>query len=382
MQIFIIARGYPTKQNPQWGCFEKDQALALNKMGHKVVILSYRQHPFIPNLGYQVIEEQGICSISFNALPGRLLGKQGTKLRIWFEQWELDKAYKCAVKLYGEPDIIYSHYLFITHVATHLKRKYNKPLIGIEHWSELNKENIATHIERMAKKTYSTLDALITVSHSLEQSIQNHFKCNSIVIHNMIGDEFQYMPQKTKQILQFISTGSLIKRKGFDLLLLAFKKLKLPSDKWNLNIIGEGKEHRNLQKQIREHGLNNNIHLLGGKNKTEIAELLNQSDVFILPSRNENFSVAVLEALACGLPVIASICGGIKECINDKNGLLFEVDDINGLAKCIKYMYDHHQDYDRQAIAADCKAHFSSEVIAKQLTNIFEDVMAEHKNKK
>ena len=130
--------------------------------------------------------------------------------------------------------------------------------------------------------------------------------------------------------------------------------------------------------QIDESGFSENIHLVGSKNKLEIAQMLNESDVFVLPSRNENFSVAVLEALASGLPVIASICGGIRECINEKNGILFKVDDVEGLSLCLKYMYEHHQDYDRQAIADDCKARFSSEVIAKQLTEIFEDVVAKH----
>ena len=126
--------------------------------------------------------------------------------------------------------------------------------------------------------------------------------------------------------------------------------------------------------------LQNNIHLVGIKTKEQIAEILKNSSIFLLPSRNENFSVAVLEALACGLPVIASICGGIRECINETNGLLFPVDDVEKLAQSILYAVQHIDKYDRKAIAEDCLARFSPEVIAEQLTQIFEETIKKTKN--
>ena len=103
--------------------------------------------------------------------------------------------------------------------------------------------------------------------------------------------------------------------------------------------------------------------------------VLCNSDVFVLPSRAENFSVAVLEALCVGLPVVASICGGIRECINVSNGLLFPVDDIDSLVGVIKKIYECHNRYDREKIATDSRARFSPNVIAAQLTNVFQDVM-------
>lgn len=374
MRIFIIARGYPTKQNPQWGCFEKDQALALAKMGHEVVILSYRQHPFIPNLGYQVVDENGIHAVSYNFLPGRLLGQHGAAIRVRFEKWELKKAYLRAVELYGKPDVIYSHYLFISIVALCL-RQYNVPIVAIEHWSELNREPMSKHILTMGKNTYPNVQHLITVSTPLQQRIKNVFGVQPDVLYNMVGEEFTYTKSTHHGPMRCITTGSLIYRKGFDMFVKAFAQLNLPKDQWEVTIVGEGPERKQLQQHIDEAGFQDNIHLIGKKSKQEIAKLLNESDVFVLPSRNENFSVAVLEALACGLPVVSSICGGIRECINEKNGLLFEVDSVQGLATCLKHMFYHHQEYNRQAIADDCQARFSSEVIAKQLTEIFEDVI-------
>ena len=200
------------------------------------------------------------------------------------------------------------------------------------------------------------------------------------IVNNIVGKEFNFIPKRQDDTLSIITTGSLIHRKGFDLLPKAFSMLDLPNEQWELTIIGEGNEYGNLTQQIHSTSLQNNIHLVGIKTKEQIAEILKNSSIFLLPSRNENFSVAVLEALACGLPVIASICGGIRECINEKNGLLFPVDDVEKLAQSILYAVQHIDKYDRKAIAEDCLARFSPEVIAKQLTQIFEETIKKTKN--
>ena len=108
--------------------------------------------------------------------------------------------------------------------------------------------------------------------------------------------------------------------------------------------------------------MQSNIHLIGKKNKKDIVVLLQQSDLFILPSRSETFGVVYIEAMACGLPIIATDCGGPRDIVTESNGLLIPNED-------------------RKAIAEDCQARFSSEVIAKQLTQIFEDTIKKHKEK-
>jgi glycosyltransferase involved in cell wall biosynthesis len=288
---------------------------------------------------------------------------------------------KKIIKEHGTPDIIYSHYLTTSYVATLLKKKWNIPLVAIEHWSEINKDKLNSWVKKVGQLTYNNVDRLISVSLSLQDRIVQHFGINSLVIHNMVGADF--FNQKNKfnfdGKIRFVTTGRLVYGKGFDLLPRAFAKLNLPKEKWEMNIIGGGEEYDNLQKQINELKLQDNIHLLGQKTKAEVVDILKISNAFILPSRAENFSVAVLEALACGLPVISSICGGIRECIFDFNGLLFPVDDVDALADAIKYMFDNYQSYDRQKIAEDCKNRFSPEVIAHQLTDVFELVLKEYK---
>ena len=160
------------------------------------------------------------------------------------------------------------------------------------------------------------------------------------------------------------------------MLIDAFAASGLAAKNIKIVIIGDGEERNNLQNQISSLQLDNNIVLVGKKTKPEIVEILCESHAFILPSRGENFSVAVLEALSIGLPVIATLCGGIRECINEKNGILVPVDDSRALCDALKKMYYNYSQYETDYIVTDYQTRFSSSAIAKQLTDIFESVIS------
>lgn len=385
MYILLIARGIPSKQDPQWGCFEFEQAKALNAFGHKVVVLSvderFRFNRGKVGLTYKLVD--GIDCYNYCLFPKKISNLFGFSCSSKISEKQYLFLFNKIIEEQGLPDIIYSHYLMLSYNASLLKGYFNIPLVAIEHWSELNKDILIPIAKKIGNFTYPKVDKLICVSESLKLMVKKHFDKDSVVVHNMIADNFcdQQLNFTNTIKIKFVTTGSLIHRKGFDLLPKAFAKLNLPKDKWEMNIIGGGEEYDNLQNQINSVGLQDNIHLLGQKTKTEIVDILRESSAFILPSRNENFSVAVLEALACGLPVISSICGGIRECIFDFNGLLFSVDDVDALAEAIKYMFENYQSYDRAKIVEDCKNRFSPEVIARQLTDVFEKVVEEHKQK-
>lgn len=379
MKILIMANGYPTDKEPQWGCFEKDQALALQRLGHDVCIMyidgRFRMEK--RKIGVNHFYDKGLSVYGIFWFPFVLISKLKINLKLKLKQRMLCSLYKKMVKMEGKPDIIYAHYLYNIACASILKKKFNIPLVGIEHWSVLNQDVLAKDILYGGDIAYNNADKIISVSETLKMQIYKHFHHDSIVIHNMVGEEFfiqRPIQERNSDEIVFVSTGSLIKRKGYDILIKALAIISSKLGLWKLNIIGDGPERDNLQQMIDAYHLNNNVKLLGRKNKQEIISLLHDSDMFVFPSRMENFSVAVLEALSTGLPVVATICGGIKECIDEKNGILVPVEDVDSLATGILAMYKNLKNYDCQAIADDCKKQFSPNVIVQQLISVFEEV--------
>lgn len=152
--------------------------------------------------------------------------------------------------------------------ASAIKKKYAVKLVGIEHWSILNRDKLPSYVKKMGIVGYSTVDQLISVSESLRQRILLHFNKDSIVVHNMVDENFFQMPIREyvdRDKLIYISIGSLIYRKGYDILIKALSEVARHSSNWELKIVGGGPEEKNLQNLIMQLGLKNNIKLVGRK---------------------------------------------------------------------------------------------------------------------
>ncbi|MBR3730776.1 MAG: glycosyltransferase [Bacteroidales bacterium] len=380
MKIFFIARGWPSDREPQWGSFERDQALALQKLGHQVVMLSVdmRFRKYHRKYGITCETHEGIphYNLFAGSIWGLALRRFSINLYTKVRRFLFVHLLKEVNKHEGMPDLFYGHYLVNASTALAAKKKYGIPVVGIEHWSELGYANIKKNVKKWAGKTYKDLDCLLTVSSALRENILKNFDVDSVVVNNMVGHEFCYAPtEREGKVVRFVTTGNLLPVKGFDNLVNAFSKLHLSPETWTLNIIGGGKERESLQQQIDSVGLSNNIHLLGRKNREGVIEMLHKSDVYVMSSRSETFGVAAIEALACGLPVIATDCGGARDFVTKENGKICAVDDIQKLSEAILYMYKNNGDYDRAQIAVDCQKRFSSEAIGKQLEGVFEKVI-------
>lgn len=383
MKIFVIARGYPSDQEPTWGCFEKDQAEALAKLGHLVTYLSvdtrFRKHRRSLGMKHNIINKVSIYILEF--IPFAVLFFVPKRLKEIFYTYLYFRVFKQAIKQEGCPDVLYAHYLGYMKYAILFGKKYNIPTIGLEHWSKLAAKQIQPDMLSLARQIYPQLNQLITVSSFLKNNIKKNIDVNNIqVVPNLLGEEFTYRSNNTKHSFTIVSAGRLVSSKGFDLLIDAVHQIQtlLPNE-WKLLIIGGGEMKATLQEQINTLHLQEHIQLVGPQTKAEIVRLFQQSDLFALPSQMETFGVVYIEALACGLPIIATDCGGPSDIITKENGILIPNEDIEALKEAILYISNNLNDYNREAIAKDCQARFASDVIAKRLTTIFVETIKTHK---
>lgn len=384
MFILIISRGIPSKRHPQWGCFEKDQAEALAAIGHKVVVASVDSR-FLwewRNIGITTKHINHVTYYDSFLIPGSITGLFGRKFNLYIKQWQIKNIYQKVLKEHGKPDIIYGHFSFVTCNAVKIALENKIPLVGMEHNGIFNEEKLSPLTAWSSNYAYQYTNQIISVSQNLKDRIKYHLGKDSIVVHNTISSEFFKAPKirQSSGRTNYIATGRLVYGKGYDLLIRAFADLRLPQDSWQLNIIGDGEEKGELLNQIQQAGLQNNIFLVGQKNKDEIIQLLSSSHVFLMPSRGENFSVAILEALACGLPVITSDCGGARVCISNINGRIFPIDDINALKEIIWKIHNKQIIFNNELISKNCYDNYSPEVIANKITTIFEQVIRDYEN--
>jgi len=177
-----------------------------------------------------------------------------------------------------------------------------------------------------------------------------------------------------------ISVGRLFKAKGYSYLIETIKILKKNLD-IKLLVLGEGKDKSKLETQIRDFNLEKNIFLLD--RKENVSDYLNASDVFILASLWEGLPIALLEAMACGLPVVATNVGGISEIIKDGvSGFLVELKNPMMLAEKIGYLLNLDIESRREMGVEGRKIienKFSLEKMVKNYENLYGKFLAKIK---
>ncbi len=130
-----------------------------------------------------------------------------------------------------------------------------------------------------------------------------------------------------------------------------FHKLKSENQSVKLLLVGDGPDRTATERLSRELGVFEDVRFLGKQEPIE--EILSIADVFIMPSGSETFGLAALEAMACGVPVVASNIGGLPELITDgETGFLCPLDDVSCFADRIRSLLDDESMHDNMGRAA------------------------------
>lgn len=203
---------------------------------------------------------------------------------------------------------------------------------------------------KLLSRLYPKADKIITVSEGVRDALLTYVELDPgkvVTVHNpydiekirlLINEEIDDdMKALFSDSPVIISVGRLIEQKGQDILISAMPSV-LENHKVNLVIIGEGKKKVSLTKMADDLKISERVHFIGWKRNP--FKYISRSDLFVLPSRWEGFPNALVEAMACGCPVIASNCAsGPSEILEDNRyGILSEVDNPADLAEKISKM--------------------------------------------
>jgi glycosyltransferase involved in cell wall biosynthesis len=135
---------------------------------------------------------------------------------------------------------------------------------------------------------------------------------------------------------RLLFVGRVVEQKGLVHLFEALDRLRERYPDLRLTVVGDGPDRASLERRARSMGLTNRVDFVGAKSQAEVAALLAEADIFVLPSYAEGVPVVVMEALGSGVPVVASFVGGMAELVEDGvNGYLVRPADADQLAERI-----------------------------------------------
>lgn len=207
-------------------------------------------------------------------------------------------------------------------------------------------ENLGNGFRRFLNKhTVFLSDKIFCDSQKVQQELVGQLcpdkrRVEMIPIGGINLDKYRYSEKKESTAIKIGTTGMLLKQKGYDCLLEAASIIIKKRPNVKFSIAGDGAEFQNLQDMIHHLNLSENVKLIGFQDN--IPQFLATLDLYIQPSRWEGLCITVIEAMACGLPVVASNVGGIPESVIDgQNGFLIEANTPSLLAEKTVQLIDN-----------------------------------------
>lgn len=379
MHIMFIPSWYSNVRNKVHGSFFKEQALELQKAGVKVTV-AYNEVWPLTMLG-KIHEEKGL---KYNVEDGlktyryknyNYIPKNPLMFKVFNKRME--KLYKEIVKKEGAIDIIHAQSSLWGGIsAAYIAEKYNIPLVITEHSSVERGPYVKKSYIPFICDSYKKAQKVITVGNGLKNEIESLSGRHDIeVIGNLVDlSKFTIKKRIKNEKFIFFSLAFLEGEKGFDTLIKSFAK-KFKDKEAVLYIGGDGSQRSWLEALTVENSVKDQIIFLGALSRDDVAKWMNKCDCFVLPSRYETFGVVYIEALASGRPVIGALNGGAEDIINNLNGYLIPIDDIDILAEKMIEVYDNIESYDEEEISSDCLKRFSPKVIVNKIISVYKEVL-------
>jgi glycosyltransferase involved in cell wall biosynthesis len=200
------------------------------------------------------------------------------------------------------------------------------------------------------------------------------------VVHCGVDPEFYAPREHEGPGTHLVFVGRLAAAKGLPILLDALARLKDRQPPVRLTLVGAGAERTDIEARVRAQGLDDHVHFAGYQTPTQVAEWLRSADVFVLPSLAEGVPVAAMEAMAAGVPVIATRVGGLYELIDDGvSGFLVPAAAPRALAARIAELLDSAELRNRVGHAGreKVRAEFDRASETARLRRLFEWAAAE-----
>lgn len=371
MNVFIVPSWYPSDSNPSYGIFIREQVGMMTNLrpewkigvsrwgqGDSDKLLWVRDHfRNIRKINRHSNDHSDVFQSGFKeyyqpALSWTKKFRKGN-LREIIRCNELN--YQAYVLENGKPDVIMvqASYPGVL-IGNYLSEKYEVPTHLHVRLGGFMFQQMLDELGSMKRELLSaTLKCdLVTATSDFHSSEIQKWIPKAQTLHNPVDTNFFSVSDNHSDYI--LAIGRLEAEKGFDMLLDAIADIS----NLCLKVVGSGSQLKALKEKIKAENLNSTVELIGEKNREEIRELVQKCQFLVLPSKYETFGNVLLEAMACGKPVVATSCGGPQEIVSKKVGILTEVN-TNSLAEGISRMSKTFQDYDPYEIRNYVETGFS-----------------------
>jgi glycosyltransferase involved in cell wall biosynthesis len=306
-------------------------------------------------------------------------------------------SYKTFLQAVQSSDIIHAHghpYLSSL-IAAKLAKNQKKPFVLTQHNTFIQYQgNVWNTVERLndltvGKQILKAADKIIAVSNATKKYVLSlgADPAKTMVLHNGV-DLNRFKPQPETQAamrrkLDLPSDASvaltvrrLVYKNGIDTLLESARIAVKKSPRLIYLVVGGGPDYAEVKAKAKQLGIEKNFRLAGFISDQELPLYYNTADFFVLPSKSgEGLPLVALEAMACGLPVVATAVGGIREIMIDGYGEIVPADNPASMAEAIVKFSNSELSPRKNELRKEVERKFSWDTNVKKLVEIYEELI-------
>lgn len=365
LKILFLTPWYPDGKIPHHGVFVRDQASTVAKK-FKVTLLSSKVDYATFKLFSWRVEE----SVFENMREYRLIVSRSIPIlnQLNYLLISIWVAYKIAKRF--KPDVIHGNIPYPGAIWSYcLARLISRPYIVSDHTSRFT-DNYRTWMHKILT-VFSMKRAkhVIAVSTYSARNIEKHLQRRIDIVPNLIHvDEYAISTVQDHSVhIGFLGgLSSDIHRKGLDLLLEAVSRIQKDfvlhiggAGKY-LNYYKESADRLGVLEKCRFHGFIDSV-----------SDFMGKLHFFVSSSRIEAFGMVIAEAMASGLPVVATASGGPADFVDEESGVIVPNEDVEELEKAIAQMIDEYKKFDRNKIRSKIVKNFSSEAFLTRIEDLY-----------
>ena len=386
MNLFIIPSWFPSEQYPSTGIFFKEQAqiIARKYPEWKVGVSTWGSHE--PSLWIRLVKPLDTLIKLTSRFPIRAHEKLleancvlfFTPAHTWSRRFlkgninRIIKANEENLKRYithfGKPDLMQADISFPAgYIAASLSKKYKIPFFIKEQMSPFPLPSFKSDYHKWLIPPLDQADAVLAVGNNLIKELAEKDVKADLTINFIDLDFFQLSAPEKREVINVFALGRMVPQKGFDHLIKALGGIK--DRNWQLRIGGSGPMLKSLKKLSRKYKIKQKVSFLGELDQNQVVDEMQNCDFFVLSSRHESFGVVLLEAMACGKPVLVTRCGGITDQLPDQVSIQCDPS-AGSLKEGLLKMFEVYSHFDSTKIRTFVETHYSVDQAVAQLEEI------------
>jgi glycosyltransferase involved in cell wall biosynthesis len=366
MNILVLTQYYPFTEEAFAGIFVKQQVEIIGNHYNVTVLcfhVDYSWFSLIPKFSVKIEKTSQLEEINLTLARSFPIYNQAN---YFLSTWIYTRRHLLKTKKF---DLVHAHVAYPAGVmAFLLKKLLHIPYILTEH-TRIQSQNRSIFHKTLIKTAYKQADKIVVVSSFLEKEIKKELKLNPIVIPNVVDTNKFSIAHSQSGIFEIGFIGNFNNNnKGLDILLTACKRIRFP---FRLHIVGNGSLIDQYKKMTRDLGINDYCIFYGKMKSHDLPKFYASLNLFILASRYETFGIVLIEAMAAGLPVISTNCGGPADIVTAQTGILVDIDNVEQMAAAIHKIKDNYGEYNSSVIRNYVEQKFGMDAFTNKIIALY-----------